>query len=85
MTKSIHPRLFTRVRPGGRVSNTAKIVVSPRDPMVDCQLIDFSPGGACLDIGPQVALPSRFELVHGNTKKRCRVVWRDGRRVGVTF
>lgn len=85
MNKSIHPRRFARVKPGARVSTAAKIVLGARNPMVDCQLVDFSPGGACLDIGPQVALPARFELVHGNTRKRCRVVWRDGRRVGVTF
>ena len=85
MNKSIHPRRFVRVKPGGRVSNAAKIVVGPRAPMVDCQLVDFSAGGACLDVGLQIALPARFELVHGNTRKRCRMVWRDGRRVGVTF
>jgi hypothetical protein len=83
--KDIHPRRFLRVRPNGRVSNMAKIVIGPRAPMVDCQLVDFSAGGACLDVGPQITLPARFELVHGNIKKRCRVVWRDGRRIGVTF
>jgi hypothetical protein len=53
--------------------------------MVDCNLVDFSPGGACLEVGPQVTLPARFELVHGNTRKRCRVVWKAGRRIGVSF
>jgi hypothetical protein len=85
VNKDINPRRFARVKPGSRVSSAAKIVLGPRDPMIDCTLIDFSPGGACLDIGLQVSLPPRFELVHGNTRKRCRLVWKAGRRIGVTF
>jgi hypothetical protein len=30
-------------------------------------------------------VPSRFELLFGVTKKRCRVVWTAGRRLGVVF
>jgi hypothetical protein len=85
VNKPANPRRFARVKPIGRVSNAAKIVVGPKDPMVDCTLVDFSPGGACLEIGPQVTLPPRFELVHGNTRKRCRMVWKAGRRIGVSF
>ena len=65
MNKIVNPRRFARVKPTGRVSNAAKIVTGPKDPMIDCALVDFSPGGACLDIGSAVALPLRFELIHG--------------------
>ena len=85
MTKDVHPRRFARVRPTGRVSTNAKIIVGPRDPTIDCVLVDFSPGGACLDVGLKAVLPQRFELVHGNVRKRCRVVWKAGLGVGVTF
>ena len=85
VNKTVNPRRFARVKPIGRVSNAAKIVVGPKDPMIDCSLVDFSPGGACLEIGPQVTLPARFELVHGSTRKRCRMVWKAGRRIGVSF
>jgi len=50
-----------------------------------CRLIDYSRGGACLEIFPMVALPDRFELLHGSVKKKSRVVWRRGIRVGVAF
>jgi hypothetical protein len=30
-------------------------------------------------------LPNRFDLLFGGTKKRCRVVWTTGRRLGVAF
>jgi hypothetical protein len=85
VNKTINPRRFARVKPGGRVSSAAKIVVGPKDPMIDCMLIDLSAGGACLEVAPQTALPPRFELVHGNTKKRCRLIWKAGRRIGVSF
>jgi hypothetical protein len=32
-----------------------------------------------------VMLPDRFELLHGGVKKKSRVVWRRGIRIGVAF
>jgi hypothetical protein len=81
----IHPRLFARVRPNGQMSKAAKIIVAAREPVIDCTIIDYSPGGACLEILGQTVLPSRFELLWGSTKKKCRVVWKAGRRTGVAF
>ena len=78
------PRRFARVKPTGQVSNVGKIIVAPRDPIINCTIIDYSPGGACLDVG-LIALPQRFELVWGATKKKCRMVWKRGRRAGVVF
>ena len=85
MNEPVNPRRFARVKPIGRVSNAAKIVLGPKDPMVDCNQVEFSPGGASLEVGPQVTLPARCELVHGTTRKRCRMVWKAGRRIGVSF
>jgi hypothetical protein len=48
-------------------------------------VIDYSVGGACLQIVGQLPLPPRFELLHGTTRKRCRIVWKERNRVGVTF
>ncbi len=80
-----HPRLYKRVRPGGLMSSKAKIVVSPKSPAVDCTLVDYSAGGACLELFPMVTLPDRVELVYGSVRKKCRIVWRRGIRVGVAF
>lgn len=80
-----HPRLYKRVRPSGLVSSKAMIVVAPKTPSINCTLVDYSAGGACLEIFPMVQLPDRFELVYGSTRKRCRIVWRRGVRIGVTF
>jgi hypothetical protein len=81
----MHPRRFTRVRPTGRISDGGKLILGPKDPVIDCRIVDYSPGGACLEIAAQTKLPNRFELVFGGTRKRCRVVWSAGRRLGVAF
>jgi hypothetical protein len=78
----MYPRRFARVRPA---SSKAKIIVGPKDPVTDCHVVDYSPGGACLEVDPRTKLPERFELLFGGTKKRCRVVWKAGRRLGVVF
>lgn len=80
----MYPRRFARVRPSGK-SAKAKVIVSPKAPVIDCNVIDYSAGGACLEVDPQTKLPERFELLFGGTKKRCRVVWTAGRRRGVVF
>jgi len=67
------------------MSKTAKIIADARSPVIDCNVVDYSVGGACLEVNGQVALPPRFELLFGGAKKRCRVVWKAGRRLGVSF
>jgi hypothetical protein len=79
------PRLYQRVRATSPEASKAQIIVSPKLPALACKLVDYSPGGACLEIFPMVTLPERFELLHGNVKKKSRVVWRRGIRIGVAF
>ncbi len=79
------------IRGGSHVSayrksfRSGKLIVDPKAPVIDCRVVDYSPGGACLEVSPQVKLPTRFELLFGTTRKRCRVVWSAGRRLGVAF
>jgi len=67
------------------MSSAAKIIVSPKVQPLACTVVDYSAGGACLEMFPMAALPDRFELLYGSTRKKCRIVWRRGIRVGVTF
>jgi hypothetical protein len=86
MTPETKPkRLYQRVRPTTATAAKAQIIVGPKQPVIACRLVDYSPGGACLEIFPMVAVPERFELLHGGVKKRCRVCWRRGVRIGVAF
>ena len=78
-------RLYQRVRPPSGAAAKAQIVVGPKLPAIPCRLVDYSRGGACLELSPAIALPARFELVHGGVRKKSRVVWRRGIRIGVAF
>jgi hypothetical protein len=78
-------RLFERVRPAGRISRTAKIILGPKMPVIECQLIDYSAGGACIQLEKHCELPNRFDLLYGTSQKRCRIVWKRGLRLGLTF
>ena len=67
------------------MSSEAKLIVAPKSSPIACTLVDYSAGGACLQLFPMVALPDRLELLYGNIRKKCRIVWRRGNRIGVVF
>jgi PilZ domain len=54
---------------------------------VSCVVRDISEGGATLDIGPQRGIPDQFTLIVLPKQKiySCNVVWREYRRIGVSF
>ena len=54
---------------------------------VDCTVRNMSDGGAALDVTRGTLLPPRFRLSikADDFMARCRVVWNDGRRVGIAF
>ncbi|MGP9810766.1 PilZ domain-containing protein [Rhodopseudomonas sp. NSM] len=78
-------RRFARVRPSGLVSSSASLIVGPKVPVIPCRMVDYSAGGACIELNTDATLPTRFELLHGGTKKKCRMVWKRARRIGVSF
>lgn len=78
-------RRFSRVKPSGNLSGSAKIIVDPKSPVIGCNVLDYSAGGACIEVVPRMALPGRFELLYAGSKKKCRVVWVNGPRLGVSF
>jgi hypothetical protein len=64
---------------------TGQIIVSPRDPAIDCTILDYGAGGASLELSYPAVLPSRFELRWASTSKTCQLIWKAGKRAGVTF
>ena len=44
-------RVYARMKPEGRVSKIAKILTGPKAPAIECTLIDYSVGGACVNTG----------------------------------
>jgi hypothetical protein len=55
------------------------------EPAVSVMLLDVSTSGAKLACPAQAALPDRFILHEGFSRRHARVVWRRGNRVGVVF
>ncbi len=83
---SMEERRAARVSPSGLVSKTAKIFAEQKgSPVIDCYVIDLSPGGACLELARDAEIPQRFVLLHGGVKKKGRLAWRKGYRFAMVF
>ena len=79
-------RRAVRVSPSGLVSKTAKIFAEQKgSPVIDCYVIDLSPGGACLELVRDAEIPQRFVLLHGGVKKKGRLGWKKGYRFAMVF
>ena len=52
-----------------------------------CTIIDLTPRGAGLSLGTTFGVPGVFQLAIDGEKgnRHCRVVWADGRKLGVSF
>ena len=74
-----------RVPPRGLVANRGTLVVDSRRPAIDCNVLNISAGGACVDVHGHTAIPARVTFIHSGSKKVCRVIWRKGRRIGLLF
>ena len=54
---------------------------------IDCRVRNLSTQGACLEVQSQVGIPDEFTLFveYDHLKRRCRVVWRNPKQLGVEF
>jgi hypothetical protein len=70
-----------------RVLKTARIVFNGGYSVYDCRIKNLSPGGALLELGSMVGIPTRFEIAfEGDPARRpCTVMWRTDRLMGVSF
>jgi hypothetical protein len=75
-------RRFARTK----VYKGAKVILAGRS-SVDCIVRNVSAQGACLDHLSVADLPAEFELSFdtGYTLRKCRVVWQNLTKVGVSF
>ena len=74
-----------RQSPRRRVLDTGLIRFG--DYSVPCVLRNSSEAGAALDVGPGNSIPEKFTLIVVRRKKiySCDVIWRRGKRIGVSF
>jgi hypothetical protein len=54
---------------------------------LDCTVRNLANSGAMLEVASQAAIPHEFMLVVSTDQshRRCRVIWRKDKRIGVAF
>jgi hypothetical protein len=54
---------------------------------IDCTVRNVSETGAALEVVSPLHIPDRFTLVvqTDHLRRRCNVIWRRGKRIGVAF
>jgi hypothetical protein len=69
-----------------RVQCRASFAPNERAPRQDCIVYDLSHTGARILIDPAIELPPEFILLLSrHVSRRCKLVWRKERQVGVRF
>ena len=54
---------------------------------IDCAILNIAPAGACVLVPDRADVPDTFDLRIDSAAavRRCRVVWRDGAKIGFEF
>jgi hypothetical protein len=63
------------------------LIPAPDAPWIECQILDVSHNGACLEVGA-LAIPVLFGLAFtakGEVLRVCSLVWRRGELIGARF
>ena len=69
-----------------RVLKGAKITFD-QGAAIDCVVRNLSRAGACLEVASPIGIPQTFALVlaSDHLRRPCRIAWRTGHRIGVSF
>ncbi|HTM73207.1 MAG TPA: PilZ domain-containing protein [Pseudolabrys sp.] len=78
-------RRWFRSTPKGLVPRSARLLLGPNKPPIECKVVDLSAGGAQLEFQRTYDLPPRFEILHGATKRWCTIAWSRGYRIGISY
>lgn len=69
-----------------KIGCRALVAVNERAPRAECVIVDISNSGARLVVDTTIDLPKEFLLMLSrNVSRRCTLVWREDRKVGVRF
>jgi hypothetical protein len=74
-----------RITPRQRVLKAG--IIEFGDSKVDCLIRNVSATGAALEVNSPLWFPDVFVLVmtSDGSSRRCHIVWRNEKRIGVTF
>ena len=80
-------RAELRRKPRRQFQYNAAVLTEDKKPRL-CSIADISESGARIVLESDGELPERFILLlsrSGGARRYCRLVWRDGKTVGVEF
>jgi hypothetical protein len=66
----------------------AFVYLDRRLPLIECDVLNISDGGACIVTHSKHMLPAHFVIfftLDGSERRTCRVIWRNGNEIGVAF
>jgi hypothetical protein len=64
---------------------TAFIVVSRKQPKIECAVRNISHTGAALEVSTTFGIPSNFYLIIDGVRRHCQSVWRTETKIGIMF
>jgi hypothetical protein len=64
---------------------TAFIVVSSKQPKIECAVRNISDTGAALEVSTTFGIPSNFDLIIDGARRHCQSVWRTETKIGIMF
>jgi hypothetical protein len=64
---------------------TAFIVVSSKQPKIECAVRNISDTGAALEVSTTFGIPSNFDLIIDGVRRHCQSVWRTETKIGIMF
>lgn len=82
---SMKPGKNTRRHPRSRWRTAATLVLSDGLTRLPVRILDASPDGARLELGADIDLPGEFYVLFEHRLEPCRLVWRDGRILGIAY
>ncbi len=81
-------RAELRRKPRRQFHYAATVLIDEKGTRCECSIADISESGARIVLEKECNLPDRFVLLltsSGKARRSCRVVWRNGMTIGVSF
>lgn len=76
-----------RLEPREQTLRTGTIHAAEMASAIDCAIFDISESGACILVPAGAEIPDTFDLAidPDRASRLCRLAWRAGSRIGVSF
>jgi hypothetical protein len=68
-----------------RVLKGAFIVITEKQPKIECVVKNISDTGCALQVTSTIGIPQDFDQMIGGVRRHCHVQWKSGTKIGVKF